>query len=334
MERLESEAERLQLDLNIGSNLIGCSPKMVKVYELVAKIARADVTALIVGETGTGKELVARAIHSNSARAKRPFVAINCAALTETLLETELFGHERGAFTHAVSQKKGKLEIANGGTIFLDEIGELAPALQSKLLRVLQEREFERVGGIHPIRIDVRVISATNRALAEEVAARRFRDDLYHRLNVVAISMPPLRERRDDIPRLAMHFVDRFARKSNRRVGGISTSALKCLTRYDWPGNVRELENTIERAVVLGSSDQILLEDLPEWLLEHASTSHADLSRLHDAVRETKARLILEAFRQARGSYTDTARVLGVHPNYLHRLIRNLGLKARLEEGG
>src|SRR6185437_15342946 len=186
---LEAEAERLQSDLNIGPNLVGRSPKMVKVYDLVARVARADVTALIVGETGTGKELVARAIHLNSARAKRPFVAINCAALTETLLETELFGHERGAFTHAVAQKKGKLEVANGGTVFLDEIGELATGLQSKLLRVLQEREFERVGGTQTLKVDVRIIAATNRDLPAEIAAGRFREDLYYRLNVVSVRL-------------------------------------------------------------------------------------------------------------------------------------------------
>ena len=305
---------------------------MVKVYDLVARVARADVTALIVGETGTGKELVARAIHLNSARAKRPFVAINCAALTETLLETELFGHERGAFTHAVAQKKGKLEVANGGTVFLDEIGELATGLQSKLLRVLQEREFERVGGTQSIKIDVRIISATNRILADEVAARRFREDLYHRLNVVAIPVPPLRERRDDIPGLANYFVERIARKLNRPVRGISAAALTHLKQHDWPGNVRELENVVERAVVLGVSDQILLEDLPEWLVEDGASAGSDLSRLHDAVRDTKIRLICDAFRRAGRSYTDAARILGVHPNYLHRLIRNLGIKAKLEE--
>jgi len=328
---LESEAERLQSDLNVGPNLVGRSLKMVRVYDLVAKIARADVTALILGETGTGKELVARAIHLNSARAKRPFVAINCAALTETLLETELFGHERGAFTSAVAQKKGKLELANGGTVFLDEIGELAPGLQSKLLRVLQEREFERLGGTHSIKIDVRVISATNRVLSEEVAAHRFREDLYHRLNVVAIDVPPLRERRDDIALLANHFVHGIARRLNRPIRGISAAALNHLTQHDWPGNVRELENVIERAVVLALSDQILTEDLPESLVENGASAGSDLSRLHDGVRDTKIRLIRDAFRQARRSYTDAARILGVHPNYLHRLIRNLGIKEILE---
>jgi transcriptional regulator with PAS, ATPase and Fis domain len=331
---LETETERLQTTLAVEPTLLGRSQPMAKIFDLIARVARADVTVLITGETGTGKELVARAIHMNSARAKRPFVAINCAALAESLLETELFGHERGAFTNAVALKKGKLEIADGGTVFLDEISELAPSLQSKLLRVLQEREIERVGGTRRIPIDVRIVSATNRVLAEEIAARRFRDDLYHRLNVVEIHTPPLRERRGDIPLLANHFAMRFAPKGNRHLMGISDAALHYLTRYYWPGNVRELQNAMERAVVLGSSDEIVPEDLPEALLEIPDTHTGDTRRLQDAVRETKVRAIREAFREAHRRYTDAAELLGVHPNYLHRLIRNLGLKASLEHDG
>jgi transcriptional regulator with GAF, ATPase, and Fis domain len=330
--RLERETERLQSALVVEHTLVGRSQPMERIYERVGKVARADTTVLITGETGTGKELIAHAIHVNSARAKRPFVAINCAALTETLLESELFGHERGAFTGAVALKKGKLEIANGGTVFLDEIAELAPALQSKLLRVLQEHEFERVGGTHTIPIDVRIIAATNRVLPEEVAARRFRDDLYHRLNVVPIHTPPLRERREDIPLLAHHFMRRYAPKANRPLLGISDAALRCLTAYDWPGNVRELQNAIERAVVLGSCDEIVPEDLPESLLEAPAAAPDTGAGLHDAVREAKTRAIREAFHKARRSYTETARLLGIHPNYLHRLIRNLGLKPVLED--
>ncbi|MEN3340116.1 MAG: two-component system, NtrC family, response regulator HydG [Acidobacteriota bacterium] len=328
---LEHEAERLRTNLVLEHNLVGPGPRMSRVFDLVKKVARGDVTVLITGETGTGKELVARAIHRTSSRGRRPFVAINCAALAENLLETELFGHERGAFTHAVAQKRGKLEIAHGGTVFLDEIGELAPGLQSKLLRVLQEREVERVGGTRPIPIDVRVISATNRNLAEEVAARRFRDDLYYRLNAVSIETPPLRERREDIPVLAEHFMTRLAAKGARRVRRISPGALRCLMRYDWPGNVRELENAIEHAIVLGSTDEIRVEDLPESLLDGGPAAAAESSRLHDAVRDAKARVIREAFRQAHRSYTGAAQILGVHPNYLHRLIRNLGIKGELE---
>jgi transcriptional regulator with PAS, ATPase and Fis domain/pSer/pThr/pTyr-binding forkhead associated (FHA) protein len=328
---LEHEAERLRTRLVVEHNLVGSGPRMTRVFDLVKKVARSDVTVLLTGETGTGKELVARAIHRTSARERRPFVAINCAALAENLLETELFGHERGAFTHAVAQKRGKLEVAHGGTVFLDEIGELAAGLQSKLLRVLQEREVERVGGTRPIPIDVRVISATNRNLAEDVAARRFREDLYYRLNAISIETPPLRERREDIPLLAEHFMTRLAANGARRVRRISPGALRCLLRYDWPGNVRELENAIEHAIVLGSTDEIRAEDLPESLLDGAPSATAESSRLHDAVRDAKARVIREAFRQARRSYTGAAHILGVHPNYLHRLIRNLGIKGELE---
>jgi transcriptional regulator with GAF, ATPase, and Fis domain len=330
---LESEKDRLQAALESDQGgLVGRSAAMQRIYALIGKVARSDATVMITGETGTGKELVARAIHLNSDRAKRPFVAINCAALTDTLLESELFGHERGAFTGAVAQKKGKLEVAAGGTVFLDEIGELAPALQSKLLRALQEREIERVGGTRPVHVDIRLISATNRNLAEEVAAGRFRRDLFHRLNVVPIDVPPLRERRDDIAPLACHFLTRFARKASRPVRDFSPGALKYLTAYDWPGNVRELENTIERAIVLGSSDSILLEDLPEPLLERAPVRPSEAARFHGAVREAKVRVIVEAFREAGRSYTGAARLLGLHPNYLHRLIRNLDLRSLLEQ--
>jgi transcriptional regulator with GAF, ATPase, and Fis domain len=329
---LETETERLQSALVVDHNLVGCSPRMARVYDFVGKVARMDLAVLVTGETGTGKELVARAIHANSPRAKGPFVAINCAALTESLLESELFGHERGAFTGAIAQKKGKLELADGGTVFLDEIGELAPSLQSKLLRVLQEHEFERIGGTRAVRVNVRLISATNRVLSDEVAAHRFRADLYHRLNVASIEMPPLRERRDDIPVLAQHFLSRFAPEANRPIEGFSDAALRCLLEYDWPGNVRELENAVHQAIALGSSPTIERDDLPDPLLEGVVPAGGSASRLHDAVRETKKRAIQEAFRQARRSYVETARILGVHPNYLHRLIRTLDLKQALEE--
>jgi Nif-specific regulatory protein len=331
---LHNEKDRLQAALEGDRDgLVGRSAAMQRIFTLIAKVARSDATTvLITGETGTGKELVARAIHLNSDRAKRPFVAINCAALTDTLLETELFGHERGAFTGAVAQKKGKIELADDGTVFLDEVGELAPVLQSKLLRALQEREIERVGGTRPVRVDVRVISATNRNLSDDVAAGRFRRDLFHRLDVVQIAVPPLRERREDIPQLASHFAARFARKAARPIRGISPEALTYLTAYDWPGNVRELENTIERAIVLGSSECILREDLPEALLERAPTRTSEAARFHDVVRDAKVRVILDAFREARCSYTDAAHLLGLHPNYLHRLIRNLDLKPVLEQ--
>jgi Nif-specific regulatory protein len=277
---------------------------------------------------------VARAVHRNSPRAAKPFVAINCAALTETLLESELFGHEKGAFTGAVAQKRGKLEVAEGGTVFLDEMGELAPALQAKLLRVLQEREFERVGGTRPIRIDVRVIAATNRDLAESAKSGTFRQDLYYRLNVVSVEMPPLRQRREDIPLLAAYFAARAGERSKRHVLGVAPEARACLINYDWPGNIRELENAIERAVVLGLSDFILPEDLPEAVLETEQPAGATIAQYHEAIAEAKKQVILRAVQQAGGSYTGAAKLLGVHPNYLHRLIRNMNLKTVLKTSG
>jgi len=300
------------------------------VFQFINRVAPKDTTVLIRGESGTGKELVARAIHRNSARANKPCVAINCAALAENLLESELFGHEKGSFTGAIAQKKGKLEVAEGGTVFLDEIGELAPLLQAKLLRVLQEREFERVGGTRTIKLDLRLITATNRDLDEEVKRGRFREDLYYRLNVVSLRMPPLRERREDIPLLASYFASKYSKRANRPVLGISTEARQCLANYDWPGNVRELENAIERAVVLGSSDLILPEDLPESVLDKAETATVGRAAFHDSIREAKKRLIIEAVEQAGGNYTEAARLLDLHPNYLHRLIRNLNIKPLL----
>jgi Nif-specific regulatory protein len=285
---------------------------------------------LIRGESGTGKELVARAIHRNSKRAGRAFVAINCAALTETLLESELFGHERGAFTGAIAQKKGKIEIADGGTLFLDEIGELALQLQAKLLRILQQREFERVGGTRPIKVDIRLIAATNRDLDEAIKAGQFRVDLYYRLNVVSITLPTLRERREDIPLLASYFVQKYSAEANRPVAGISKEAHALLKKYDWPGNVRELENALERAVVLGSSDHIRPEDLPEALVETNPPSNTGILGYHEAVNSVKRQVILRALEQADGSFTEAAKLLDLHPNYLHRLVRNMELRKNL----
>jgi transcriptional regulator with PAS, ATPase and Fis domain len=269
--------------------------------------------------------MAARAIHRNSKREQKSFMAVNCAALTETLLESELFGHEKGSFTGAFNQKKGRLEIADGGTLFLDEIGELSPALQIKLLRVLQEREFERVGGSVTIKVDIRVIAATNKNLEEAIAASQFRQDLFYRLNVVSFEMPRLRDRKEDISLLADYFAQKYSAKCNRRVTGISEEAKNYLVAYEWPGNVRELENAIERAVVLGTTELILADDLPEVILEREVGVVPD--GYHEAVVETKKRIILDAMDQAAGSYTEAAKILKVHPNYLHRLIRNLELK-------
>lgn len=329
LERLDGENRRLNEELKIQHSMVGESKAMREVYEFVGRVAGRDSTVLIFGESGTGKELVARAVHTNSARKDKPFVAINCAAITETLLESELFGHERGAFTGAVSQKKGKLEVGEGGTVFLDEIGELALPMQAKLLRVLQEREFERVGGTRPIKLDVRLIAATNRDLKEASRAGTFRSDLYYRLNVVSLQMPPLRERREDIPLLAAFFAAQHGEKVKRRIAGISPGARACLMRYDWPGNVRELENAIERAVVLGSTELILAEDLPEAILEETAASGEPVNALAEGIRQAKKELIERAIEQANGNYTEAAKLLGVHANHLFRLIRTLNLKPK-----
>jgi Nif-specific regulatory protein len=330
-EWLEGENRRLRDEINIEHDMVGDSPRLRDVYHFISKVAGAESTVLIRGESGTGKELVARAIHRNSRRASLPFVAVSCAALVETLLESELFGHEKGAFTGAIALKKGKIEIAQGGTLFLDEIGELAPPLQAKLLRVLQQREFERVGGTRPIQADVRIITATNRNLEEAMKGGTFRQDLYFRLNVVSVTMPPLRERREDIPLLAAYFVRKYARESSRPIAGISREAHALLRHYDWPGNVRELENAIERAIVLGSSDHLRPEDLPESLLERQQPSQASELRYHNAVNSVKRQLILRAVQESGGSITEAARRLDLHPNYLHRLIRNMDLRGEIE---
>ena len=329
LERLDGENRRLHEELNIHHSMVGESKAMREVYEFVSRVAGRDSTVLISGESGTGKELVARAVHMNSPRVDKPFVAINCAAITETLLESELFGHERGAFTGAVAQKKGKLEVAEGGTVFLDEIGELALPMQAKLLRVLQEREFERVGGTRPIKLDVRLIAATNRDLKEASRTGTFRSDLYYRLNVVSLQMPALRERREDVPLLAAFFAAQHGEKVKRRVAGISPEAQACLARYDWPGNVRELENAIERAVVLGSTEVILAEDLPDSILEETAASGQPVNALAEGIREAKKVLIERAIEQANGNYTEAAKILGVHANHLFRLIRTLNLKPK-----
>jgi len=326
LERLGDENRRLQQELNIEHNMVGESERMREVYQFVSRVAARESTVLIQGESGTGKELVARAIHGNSGRANRPFMAINCAAIVDTLLESELFGHEKGAFTGAVGQKKGKLEMAEGGTVFLDEVGELAAPLQAKLLRVLQEREFERVGGTRPIKLDIRLITATNRDLNDASRGGTFRQDLYYRLNVVSVELPPLRERAEDIPLLAAYFTSKYSEKVNRRVAGISPKARACLLRYPWPGNVRELENAIERAVVLGSTELILPEDLPDSILEEAASAEEPVTALHDGIREAKKKIIEQAIEQANGNYTEAAGLLGVHPNHLFRLIRTLNL--------
>jgi Nif-specific regulatory protein len=329
---LEQENERLTVEISQERSLVGEGARMKEVYQFLKRVAPTESTVLIEGESGTGKELAARALHRNSPRASKPFVAINCSAIPESLLESDLFGHERGAFTGAASQKKGRLQMAEEGVVFLDEIGELAPALQVKLLRVLQEREFERVGGTHTIKLDIRLIAATNRNLEQAVREGKFRQDLYYRLAVLKITMPTLRDRREDIPMLVRHFVQKHAKRCKVKPRPISREALSCLVNYDWPGNVRELENAIERALVLGSSEMILPEDLPESLLERDPAPEMTEAKYHAAVKELKKQLILDAVEQTQGSYAEAARILGVHPNYLHRLIRNLELKESLKD--
>jgi transcriptional regulator with GAF, ATPase, and Fis domain len=334
MEWLEGENSRLRSTLAIEHNMVGESAAMGEVYRFIERVAPRNSAVLICGESGTGKELAAHAIHTNSPRAVKPFVVINCAALAETLLESELFGHERGAFTGAIVQKKGKVEVADGGTVFLDEIGELALPLQSRLLRFLQDHKIERLGSTRSIALDVRVVAATNRNLDEAIARGTFRADLYHRLNVVKVTMPPLRERREDIPLLASYFVAKYSQECKRPVNGISAEARALLRNYDWPGNVRELENAIERAIVLGSADMIDIDDLPERILDYTvAGAKGSGANFYEGVRQAKRDLILKALDQAGGNYTEAANALGMHPNNLHRLIRSLDLKAATTAG-
>jgi len=328
LEQMREENQHLRAEIILEHNMVGGSRRMREVFEFIRRVAPTDSTVLIQGESGTGKELVARAIHRHSIRVQRPFVAINCAAITPSLLESELFGHEKGAFTGASGQKKGKVEMAEGGTLFLDEVSELASDLQAKLLRVLQEREFERVGGTRPIKLDVRLIAATNRSLSEAVKAGSFRNDLYYRLNVVAVTMPALRDRREDISLLADHFVAKTSRKCKVRAKSLSAEARACLTSYDWPGNVRELENAIERALVLGSTDTIIPDDLPEAILETSGQSASVIAKYHGAIKDAKRQLVAQALEQAHGNYIEASKALQIHPNSLLRLIRNLDLKA------
>jgi Nif-specific regulatory protein len=331
VETLERENRRLVEEIALDHQMVGESPAMRSLYELIAKVAPRDSTVLILGESGTGKELVARTVHHNSGRARGPFVAVNCATLSENLLESELFGHERGAFTGAVAQRRGKLELANGGTIFLDEIGELALPLQAKLLRALQEREVERVGGSRPVPVDVRIVAATNRYLEGAVAAGTFRSDLYYRLNVVSVKVPPLREREGDVALLASYFAAKYAERCTRPVVGNAPDARAALTAHDWPGNVRELENTMERAVVLGETDRVTVADLPEALHRVALAGCEDgataIPIFHAAVADFKENLIRTVVERTDGNLSEAARQLGLHRNYVSRLVKSMGIR-------
>jgi DNA-binding NtrC family response regulator len=327
---LEIRTSLAEEEISSRTGIIGASAATQTLLRQIDKVAPRETTVLIQGESGTGKELVARALHRLSPRNSRPFVALNCAAITDTLLESELFGHEKGSFTGATEQRQGKLELAAGGTVFLDEIGEMALPLQAKMLRVLQQRECERVGGRKTITLDIRVVAATNRDLAAEVKKGSFREDLFHRLNVVSLRTPPLRERGEDIELLAAAFLARAAAAAGRSVRGFTPAALSALRAYDWPGNIRELENAIERAVVLGDLPEVQLEDLPDSILETAASSPDAAPAFHRSIHDAKRGAIVEAWQQARGDYKIAAGLLGVHPNSLLRMIRTLGLRAEL----
>jgi Nif-specific regulatory protein len=307
-------------------NLVGASGPMRQLYEAVARVAGTNTTVLIRGESGTGKELVAQAIHYHSPRANKPFIKVNCAALPETLVESELFGYERGAFTGALQRKKGRFELANGGTLFLDEIGELSPATQVKLLRVLQEREFERVGGTESVAVDVRVIAATNRDLEKALAEAAFREDLYYRLNVFPIFIPPLRARKADVLPLADHFTEKYAREHGKVIQRISTSAIDLLSSYHWPGNVRELENTIERAVLLADEGVIHGYHLPPTLQTADATGTVVRTSLEGAVEAFERSLIQDALKTARGNRSRAARLLGTTQRVISYKIRKYGI--------
>ncbi|MFN3477215.1 MAG: sigma-54-dependent transcriptional regulator [Candidatus Methylomirabilales bacterium] len=327
---------RAEIAEKIGfPKIIGTSRKIQEVSSLAQKVAQSTATVLIVGESGTGKELVARTIHAKSGRASGPFIQVNYAAIPETLLESELFGHEKGAFTGAVALKQGKFELADGGTLFLDEIGELSPSVQAKLLRVLQDRRFERVGGTRPIEVDVRIIAATNTDLAKAVKEKRFREDLYFRLNVFPIAIPPLRERPEDIPPLVEYFMAKFSAQMRKAIKGISGEALKALMGYPWPGNVRELENFVERAVILNQSGTLELQDFALGLSEEGGFKEESFSlagSLHEvserASRWAERRLIRKVLEETRGNKSKAAELLQVSYKTLLTKIKEYGLEA------
>src|SRR5262250_917453 len=306
--------------------IVGESPKMSHVAELAKKAATSNATVMLLGESGTGKEIFARNIHNWSERKDKPFVTINCVGLSKELLESELFGHEQGAFTGASQRKKGKLELAHGGTVFFDEIGDISQELQAKLLRFLQEREFERVGGTTSISVDVRVIAATNRDLEVALEKGLFREDLYHRLNVVPVSLPPLRERKEDVPTLSQYFLRKYSAAARKNVSEISTRAMEKITAYNWPGNVRELANVIERAVVLGSESTLDLDDLPSRIAAGKPAASDTLS-YREGLAVARKELVLKALSRTQGNRSAAAKVLGLEAKYFLKLMKSLGIE-------
>ncbi len=310
-------------------NIVGRSPQMLQVYKTVARVAESRSTVLIAGESGTGKELVARAIHFNSPRSSKPYVAVDCGSLAETLLESELFGHVRGAFTGAVTNKKGLFEEADNGTCFLDEVGDISLAMQAKLLRVIQEHEIKRVGGTETTKIDVRIIAATNKNLEELVAEKKFREDLFYRLNVVSIHLPPLRERLDDIPFLADHFLRKYAAENEKPVSRISAEVLDLLLRYQWPGNVRELENVIERALTLSPHSLILPEDLPRRLRVEPSEISATSLPSQVSLTELEKIYIKKVLEETGGNKKRAADILGIDRRTLYRMAARYGISLK-----
>jgi len=343
MRNLHKEIARLKTQLKNTAGydeIIGNSPKMQEVYRHLDRVIHSDVTVLIQGESGTGKELLARAIHYNGPRREYPFVAVNCAAIPETLLESELFGHEKGAFTGAVSRRIGKFEQAHMGTLFLDEIGEMSPATQVKILRVLQEKKFERIGGTRPIEVDVRIISATNKNLEDEVKKGRFRKDLYYRISVYPICIPPLRERREDIPALAVHFLNKFNKKLNKKIRKISHEALKYLMDYDWPGNVRELENVLERSMLNCNGDTLFAEHLPITIITGAEQDSKErsildfrraLSLTRDIPRweEVEKEICQLALRLSNKNISHAAQKLGIGRTTFYRKMKKYNIRVR-----
>jgi DNA-binding NtrC family response regulator len=329
------ERERLKRGVEILSGeaeeryrlIVGKSARMKQAIDSATKAAASRSTVLLLGESGTGKEIFARAIHNWGDRKGKPFIAINCVGLSRELLESELFGHEKGAFTGAHQIKKGKMELGHGGTVFLDEAGDISSELQTKLLRFLQEREFERVGGIKPIQVDVRIVAATNRDLDSAIRDGKFREDLYYRLNVIPITLPPLRERPEDIPELAHFFMKRFSSETKKPFTEIGPEAEEKLVRYRWPGNVRELANVIERAVVLGQGPKIALHDLPPRIVGAELTAPADNLSYRDHLEASKKQLILRALRDSQGNQAAAAKTLGLHRTHLARLMKSLHIE-------